>query len=206
MLLLHPQLELDRCPYCGVDKPQLDQRAHFKSTTHDRQNPRVWAAYCCARCGGVVIAAAIDDGAPVMGYYPNIVSVSNEIPKIAREYIVQALDSIHAPAGCVMLCSSAVDAMLKAKSYKDDSLFSRINKAAKDNILTQDMATWAHEVRLEANDQRHSDEEYTLPTIEDAKRLIDFVLALGEILFVLPSRVQRGIADAKPMVSKTIPN
>ncbi|MBE3086435.1 MAG: DUF4145 domain-containing protein [Bacteroidetes bacterium] len=206
MLKLNEQLELDRCPHCRVDKPRLEREASCKSKTHDGLNLRQWFVYCCSRCGGAVIAAAREMGGPVIEYYPSIISVSNEIPKTAREYIVQALDSLHAPAGCVMLCSSAVDAMLKAKSYKDGSLYSRINQAAKDNILTQDMAAWAHEVRLDANEQRHSDEDYTLPTSEDAKRLIDFVLVLGEILFVLPSRVQHGIADAKPLNSGTIPN
>jgi hypothetical protein len=64
------------------------------------------------------------------------------------------------------------------------------------HLLTPDMATWAHEVRLDANDQRHADAAATLPTTDDASRAIDFALALADILFVLPSRVQRGIKQA----------
>jgi hypothetical protein len=95
-----------------------------------------------------------------------------------------------------MLAASSVDAMLKAKSYHDGTLYSRINKAAEDHLITQEMAQWAHEVRLDANDQRHADESVPLPTSEDAKKCIDFVLAFGEFLFVLPSRVRQGIVNA----------
>jgi hypothetical protein len=84
--------------------------------------------------------------------------------------------------------------MLKAKEYTDGSLYSRINKAAKDHLITQDMAQWAHDVRLDANEPRHADEEAPLPSQEDAQRCLDFAQALGEFLFVLPARVKRGLA------------
>lgn len=102
-----------------------------------------------------------------------------------------------APAGVVVLAASAVDAMLKAKNYKDGSLYARIDKAAQDHEITSDMAAWAHEVRLDANEQRHSDDSAPLPGTEDAARLIEFVRALGTFMFVLPSRIKRGLEDAK---------
>ncbi len=97
-----------------------------------------------------------------------------------------------------MLAASAVDAMLKQKKYLKGSLNSRIDQAKKDGLITEDMATWAHRVRLDANDQRHADEEATLPEHDDAKRSIEFALALGEIMFVLPARVTAGIEAADP--------
>ncbi|MHB0967145.1 MAG: DUF4145 domain-containing protein [Bellilinea sp.] len=128
--------------------------------------------------------------------YPYATVVDESIPEPARTYLNQAIDSLHSPAGSVMLTASAVDAMLKAKSYKEGSLYSRINKAAENHLITQEMAEWAHSVRLDANDQRHADEKVSLPTSDDAKRSIDFVLALGAFLFVLPSRVKSGLASA----------
>ena len=95
--------------------------------------------------------------------------------------------------GAVMLAASAVDAMLKNKDYTDGSLYKRIREAANDNLITEDMATWAHEVRLDANDQRHADVNATLPSPEDSQRVVDFALAVGQFLFVLPARVQRGL-------------
>ena len=60
------------------------------------------------------------------------------------------------------------------------------------------MAKWAHQVRLDANDQRHADESAPLSTKQDAERSVRFALALAEILFVLPARVTRGIEESKP--------
>ena len=51
-----------------------------------------------------------------------------------------------------MLAASAVDSMLKEKGYKDGSLYKRIEQAAGDHLITAEMASWAHEVRLDAND------------------------------------------------------
>lgn len=96
-----------------------------------------------------------------------------------------------------MLAASAVDSMLKIKGYTEGSLYTRIEKAAGDHLITKEMATWAHEVRLDANDQRHVDEAATLPTTEDATRVVDFALALAQFLFVLPAKVQRGIDSAR---------
>jgi hypothetical protein len=98
-----------------------------------------------------------------------------------------------------MLAASAVDSMLKAKGLMKGDLFPRIQEAVKSHLITPEMGEWAHEIRLDANDQRHADDSTPLPGIEDAQRVIDFAEALGEFLFVLPSHVTRGRgAVAKP--------
>ena len=60
------------------------------------------------------------------------------------------------------------------------------------------MDEWAHDVRLDANEQRHADEAATLPGEGDAKRYVDFSLALAEFLSVLPARVHRGLKRESP--------
>ena len=64
------------------------------------------------------------------------------------------------------------------------------------------MGTWAHHIRLDANDQRHADEDASLPSTADAQRAIEFAKALAEFLFVLPARVQRGIDEAPAPASE----
>jgi hypothetical protein len=118
--------------------------------------------------------------------------VAEAIPVRAKEFLSQALASLHAPAGAVMLTASAVDAMLKDKNFKDGSLNARIDAAAKAHLITEEMAAWAHEIRLDANDQRHSDEAAPLPNAADAEKVIEFAKALGQFLYVLPARVARG--------------
>lgn len=194
---LTPQLELDRCPHCQVDKPSLHELWRCETKTHAGNNLRYWRTYKCSRCGGLILAASSMQDGGVIELYPSYINIDESIPLKARSYLSQAIESLHASAGAIMLCASSVDAMLKEKGYKNDSLYNRINKAVQDHLITQEMAQWAHEVRLDANDQRHTDEESILPTEGDAKKCVDFVLALGQFLFVLPAQVQRGLTEAK---------
>jgi Domain of unknown function (DUF4145) len=191
------QLTLDRCPHCGVATPSLVATSSQSDVTdnHSETHKRFWRTYACRRCGGMVLAGANSNNGIVTEMYPASEGANREIPQPAFSYLQQALDSRHAPAGCVMLCASAVDAMLKAHKYTQGSLYSRIDAAATANLLTSEMAAWAHEVRLDANDQRHADVVAPLPTAEDAERCLEFTAALGEFLFVLPARVKRGRAQ-----------
>jgi hypothetical protein len=127
--------------------------------------------------------------------WPTAQSVHDSVPDRAKAYLEQAIASISAPSGAVMLAASAVDAMLKAKGLKEGSLYKRIETAAKEHLITAEMAEWAHEIRLDANDQRHDDENGALPDEADARKSIEFVMALAQFLFVLPARVARGRAN-----------
>ena len=190
---LHPQLVMDRCPQCSVANPNLSQFHSGQTKDHAGQNLRCWGIYMCGKCGGLVTASATSWGATVLEIFPHSAEVSEDIPSRAKSYLEQAIASIHAPAGAVMLAASSVDAMLKEKSYVSGSLYSRIEQAVDDNLLTSEMAAWAHEVRLDANDQRHADDGASMPSGEDAVKVIDFTSAIAEYLFVLPAKIQRGL-------------
>ena len=201
-ILLAYNLDLERCPHCRIDRPNIMRK--FEVDTKDSLGGRArkWGVYICLRCGGLITAAApaISDKHPLSPWvteiYPEPQTLDDVIPARARDYLRQAMDSLNSPAGAVMLAASAVDAMLKAKSYKEGSLYSRIDKAAKEHVITEEMATWAHQVRLDANEQRHSDET-ELPKQADAQRSIEFSKALAQLLFVLPARVKQGLRDAE---------
>ena len=193
MLTLSENLVLSRCPHCSVANPNLLRKHYMETNSHMGNRGRMWAIYVCGGCGGVVTAWAAQHGTEVQEHFPIAHQVDENIPERPRAFLQQAYDSLHAPAGAVMLAASAVDSMLKLKGYTDGNLYSRIEKAASEHIITNDMATWAHEVRLDANDQRHADEAAVLPSEGDAKRVIDFATALAEIMFVLPSQIQRGL-------------
>jgi hypothetical protein len=190
---LSQNLVLPRCPHCAIASPLLNRVHHFDTNNHEGTAPRKWAIYVCGSCGGVISACAANHNKPILAFYPSAIEVNTEIPNRPRAFLQQAQESLHAPAGAVMLSASAVDAMLKIKGYTEGSLYLRIEKAVEDHLITNEMATWAHEVRLDANDQRHADQAATLPTQQDATRVIEFASALAEFLFVLPSRIQRGL-------------
>ena len=195
MPTLSQELTLDRCPHCNVDTPSLRQVSIHQTHTHTKQNARIWGIYNCSRCGGIVIAAAAQQGGKVKEIYPTARVVDDAIPVKAKAFLEQALGSLHAPAGAIMLAASAIDAMLKEKGYKEGHLSPRINQAAKDHLITEEMATWAHKVRLDANGQRHADDSLDLPTEPEAQMTVEFALALGEFLFVLPARVRKGLSS-----------
>lgn len=196
---LDTYLKLNRCPHCSVDNPSLvTVKEEFKTGSDDGSNVRIWRAYRCGRCGGVVTAYCNTRTRDVQSWFPSAKQVDESLPAKVKAFLQQAIDSTFAPSGSVMLCASAVDAMLKEKGYTQGSLYSRINKAIEDHLLTQEMGTWAHQVRLDANDERHADENADLPTVDDAKKVIEFASTLAEFLFVLPSKVTRGIQSTTP--------
>ncbi|MGG7596803.1 DUF4145 domain-containing protein [Pseudomonas sp. WC1] len=189
-----PNLALDRCPHCNVAMPNMGKTTEVVTTDH-AQRSRRWSTYSCRTCAGVVLTVsnALRVGwSDIDHIWPSAQIVDDALPARARQFLSQAINSIHAPAGAVMLAASSVDAMLKEIGLVKGSLNSRILNAAEQHLITAEMAAWAHEVRLDANDQRHADELAELPDESDARKSIDFVTALGQFLFVLPARVQRG--------------
>lgn len=185
---------------------------YLTTVDHQQSLYRRWKVYRCSRCGGVVLAggtvsAQTSSAATIVAteIYPRPIQVDASLPDIAKQYLTQAIDSLSAPAGSVMLCASAVDAMLKDKGYIAGTLFARINQAAQAHLITEGMKDWAHEIRLDANDQRHADQTATLPTTADAQRNIEFAQALGQFLYALPARVAQGRAAAQDNSATQVP-
>jgi len=199
-MLLEQQLPLERCSHCSIHLPLLLQQQAMQTTAFSGSNLRFWGVYVCRACGGIVVAwartGANNQAGEVEGTLPQQDELSDEIPLTARKYLHQAQESLHAPDGAVMLAASAVDAMLKAKEFRNGSLYSRIKLATDAHLITLDMALWAHHVRLEANNPRHVDEDEPHTTPEAAIQAVEFAAALANIPFVLPSRVTRGLKEA----------
>lgn len=157
-----------------------------------------WTFYLCHSCTFPVVAGSIDGrGDEIEVLVPGSAEIDGAIPERARSYLEQAGETLSSPAASIMVSASAVDAMLKEIGLKDGKLYSRINKAAEEHRITPEMESWAHDVRLDANDQRHADDGAGLPSPEDAKRVYEFALAFAEYLFVLPTRVRRGRASTE---------
>jgi len=194
-LYLDQQLDMERCPHCSVANPNIVLVTNFETQSYDKENTRIWGIYKCSRCGGVISAASYIWTHSVIELYPKNRTVENSIPIKARSFLKQANETIHAPSGSIMLSASSIDAMLKVKGYTDGSLYKRIEKAANDHLITKEMAKWAHQVRLDANDERHADENAELPNSKDAEKVINFTTALAQFLFVLPSQVEKGIKE-----------
>lgn len=186
-------LHISRCPWCGIDKPHIHLNTSIATASHNQLNQRIWGIYYCENCGGVILLIQ-RKGSQKTSLLPELQEIDPSVPERARHYLQEAIATISTPSASVVVSASAVDAMLKNKGYKEGSLNSRIEEAANNHLITDEMKTWAHEVRLEANAQRHADETSDLPTTKDAEQMIEFAKALAEFLFVLPSRVQKGLS------------
>jgi hypothetical protein len=129
--------------------------------------------------------------------YPAPPAAHEDLPERARKYLEQAYETLSAPDAAAVMAGSAVDAMLKALGYEEGSVYKRIDLALADNKITDGMARWAHSVRLGANRPRHSDADSPHTSPAEARQSVDFAEALGNFLFVLTARIDRGIQAAQ---------
>jgi hypothetical protein len=195
-------IPLQRCPHCGVARPQMmpEWRSSMMAGINGFPS-RIWGTFSCTSCGQLVLAAGIPNlntgNAYIHLIYPGLRSAAAELPDTARTYLQQAYETLHAPDAAAVMAGSAVDAMLKAKGYDKGSLYDRIDQAVADHLLTKEMGDWAHLVRLGSNRPRHADKDKPHVSPEEAQQSVGFAQALGEFLFVLSSRVAKGIAEAQ---------
>lgn len=188
---------LERCPQCGVAKPYVTQIGKSDKTFVIHPYSFWFFTGKCSKCSHHILFSGTDDAksdgsfVKVNHIWPEIKGADESLPQKAKRFLQQAIESKHAPDGAVMLAASSVDSMLKEKGLRSGTLYQRIEKAADDHLLTEEMRAWAHEIRLDSNDPRHADDNFDGFEITDAERAIDFASALGEYLFVLPERVRR---------------
>ena len=167
-----------------------------------------WHVYICESCAGLVAAGTIVSGGQINTpsaqqadqLVPTVAAASAEIPARPSRYLAQARETLSSPSASVVMSASAVDALLKVRGYVAGNLYSRIEKAEKEGVLTKDMAAWAHDIRLDANDERHADLDASAVSLEDARKCLEFADALAELLFVLPARVKRGLSPTAPPI------
>jgi hypothetical protein len=143
---LSTSLALERCPHCATVQSQLarvTERENNRRGIHRR-----WGVYECLTCGGLVTAAA-RAGDPlhvITECYPGAPDEPYDtIPMRPREYLRQARDFLGQPTGSVTLSACAVDAMLKEKGLKEGRLYERIHDAVAQNLISEDIAQWAHQ-------------------------------------------------------------
>jgi hypothetical protein len=199
LIKLDSHLRLAKCPHCNTNTPNLHSiLGDFQTASSDGYNIRVWQVYNCSKCGCLVTAYRNNLSPFVMDFFPKFETADESLPAKPKRFLNEAIQSISLPTGAILLCAASIDSMLKDKGYSEGSLYKRIETAAEDHLITASMAEWAHQVRLDANDQRHADEDAELPTIDDAKRAISFAKAFAEYLYVLPAKVAKGISELPP--------
>lgn len=193
-------LYLANCPHCGVTDPTLNSGGNgFINTQARRGNvSRVWMPYPCSSCGLIVIAYANEANGAIVDYFPKGKTVNLAVPEKPARFLRDAIKTMETPSASILMSAACVDATLKERGYVDGNLHPRIKKAYEDNLITDEMKAWAMDIKEFANDQRHADIDAEEPTLDDAKRCVEFAEMLAEILFVLPSRIAHHRNPDKP--------
>ena len=197
----------ERCPHCKVAKPHM-----LKKWCHQGEisiSEQFYVAYQCTSCEQLVMAKikiiyGPDSSFPqansqkVVNYWPGLADeFSPTIPEDIRRHLNEARNGIDNPNSSVIASATSVDLMLQEKNIEETSLNAAINRAKDQGLITEDMALWAHHIRIEANGSRHRKIGTPLATKEDAEQSLEFAVALAEILFVLPARVKKGIEQSQ---------
>jgi hypothetical protein len=136
-------LGVSRCPHCSVVNPRLVLQWRAESLPRTNGGPnRAWAVWACVTCGHAVLgqgypAAQNTITYPVERLYPPQKEAHEDLPTMARKFLQQAYETLHAPDAAAVMAASAVDAMLKDLGYSEGSLYARIDKAAEDGVLTK---------------------------------------------------------------------
>ncbi len=193
---------VNRCPHCSVANPQLVRMWHsgdpFPRNTEGKTS--VWAIYRCTSCGGGLIAKGKPgehtSNPEIVEVFPPAKDADINLPDTARRFLQQAYETLHAPDAAVVMAGSAVDAMLKDVGYGEGSLYTRIDKAVQEHVLTEGMGDWAHVVRLGSNRPRHADKDNPHVSQDEAKQAVEFAEALGMFLFVLTAKISKGLEAA----------
>ncbi|WFC66360.1 DUF4145 domain-containing protein [Achromobacter denitrificans] len=92
----------------------------------------------------------------------------------------------------VAMFRRALEICLKHFSPDVDAwkLEKRIDKLAEKGLITPDLKTWAHKIRLEGNEAVHEEDE---PTREAATELQLFTEMVMTYLYTLPAKVQANL-------------
>lgn len=191
-------LLLSHCPHCNSASPTIANETYYFVKDGPKGSSRGWRLYFCKVCGGGILACSQSGSSEVSELYPEpLRGLSGHIPKNAKTHLSEAREITSQPSACIMSCANAVNAMLIEKEVEGTQLYNRLKNAEKSGLLSAEVSLWGHQVRLDANDERHPDKDYVHPSVEDAKRSLEFAEMLAELLYVIPAKVDAGVGASQ---------
>jgi hypothetical protein len=100
---LSNDLQLKRCPHCGVAHPHI-RTVIVTNNMIARKTPGPlsrWGMFACASCGGCMLGQGqpgVDSpSATVVRLFPDARTADAALPERARTYLTQAFETLHAP-------------------------------------------------------------------------------------------------------------
>jgi len=71
---LDNNLDLERCPHCGVSNPNLPYAWQIQTENHSGRNRRNWKIYVCSGCGALITAFSPEKTNEIKEIFPNKIS------------------------------------------------------------------------------------------------------------------------------------
>ncbi|CAH3843576.1 DUF4145 domain-containing protein [Klebsiella pneumoniae] len=202
-------MSIDRsCPHCLKEKAMLTfiKEAHLK--------PRFFSlVFQCNSCFRLVIAEVETTvyGGPeayakgqlypvIVNKHPEFkvslcypsqkpISAPESTPERAAKFFIEAKEDFARGRyeTSAMNCRKVIDIATKSLHLGDeDKLVRRISALRATGLITQEMADWAHIIRIDTNGAVHSDEEFTK---EEVDQLLKFTEVFLTYSFTLPAMV-----------------
>lgn len=206
------------CPHCGAEKIGFE----LVSQIADPRNSQVGSVVFrvpmqCAGCHELVIGVFRSTGASrgpndvgsdprdrgwaLLGTYPT------PMPSRCPEHTPDALKRVFSQAANAhkrgdpdasgamsrKVVDNSTQLLLGEESKKYGTIYARIEALKDRNMLTADLAAWAHEVRLGGNDAAHDLEPYTQ---DESDELLGFAELYLIYVYSLPERLKLRRAKA----------
>lgn len=128
----------------------------------------------------------------VLDIYPShkTFSAPEATPERAAKFFVEAKEDFAKGRfeTSAMNCRKVIDIATKVlHSGNEDKLVKRISAIRGTGLITQEMADWAHIVRIDTNVAVHSDEEFTADEVDQLLKFTEVFLTYS---FTLPAMVK----------------
>ena len=122
---------------------------------------------------------------------PTVPEAPEHLPENVQIYYLEAVANVKtSPNAAGAMFRTALEEGLKtihSSAKKKETLQNRIDSAAAAGRITQDLAKWSHQVRVEGNNAVHADAPFTR---EEAKNLHRFTELVMMYLFTLPGMLK----------------
>lgn len=194
------------CPHCNTKHVAFTRISEIAWKEHPEEvYPHKDIAAKCSYCGrGVIIPfsrgrtkygeAFLSEGTCFPA--PSKTIAPEHTPVNISNFFIQGLENLPRnfdAAGSMF--RKALEVGLKYKfPQKTGTLYDRIESAKKAQLLTPEMADWAHKIRKLGNDAVHDEEPWTK---QEAQEIKDFTELVFQYLFTLPGMMKRAKPEEK---------
>ena len=201
------QLELHKCPHCGVDNPLLPIVINkFSTERHSGGYKRYWATFRCATCGGVVLAGSNKEEGDIKEMYPSGIKETFDcsyLPQDVEDDFTEALtcysnSCLNAFGSMCRRCVQSVSTNLGAKG--SDRVLNQLKELKDMAQIDDETFNVLKQIIIAGHDGAHPH----LPTLssERAKMLLELMKDVLYQIYIRKAKIQEVIKLRKNTITQ----